>query len=68
MNIGNMLNKEFLSITDEKNIFFYYYDFMEINSYTYNYDNSTKNYILNYNLYNFYNYFFLLFLKKQNII
>lgn len=64
MNNGNMLNKEFLSITDEKNIFFYYYDFMEINSYTYNYDNSTKNYILNYNLYNFYNYFFSFIFEK----
>ena len=64
MNIDNMPNKEFLSITDEKNIFFHYYNFMEINSCAYNYDNNIKNYIVNYNLYYFYSYFFSFILEK----
>ena len=64
MNIGIIPNKEFLSVTEEKNIFFYYYNFMEINSYSYNYDNIIKNYILNYNLYHFYSYFFSFILSK----
>ena len=64
MNIGIMPNKKFLSITDEKNIFFHYYNFMEINPYTYNYDDSQKNYILNYNLYHFYRYFFSFIIEK----
>jgi len=64
MNIGNIPNKEFLFITDEKNIFFYYYKFVEINPHTHNYDNSLKNYTLHYNLYLFYNYFFSFIFEK----
>lgn len=64
MSIGNKPTKEFLSITDERNIFFHYYNFIEINPYTCNYDNSLKNYTLNYNLYLFYNYFFSFVLEK----
>ena len=65
MNIGSIQSKEFLSTTNEKNIFLYYFNQIEINSREYHYyDLNFKNYILNYNLYNFYIYFFSFILQK----
>lgn len=64
MNTSINLTKEFLSNTNEKEIFFYHLNKIHINSYKCNYDNVLKNYILNCNLYEFYNYFFCLIIEK----
>jgi len=68
MSNGNKPTKEFLSIINEKDIFFHYYNLVKINTNMYNEDYEFKNYNLNYNLYNFYNYFlyFIVKITKDN--
>lgn len=67
MNINITINPEILSTMDEKTIFFYYFDQIKTNSYTYNNDDMLKNYVLNYNLYIFYTQFRDLMLRKTKI-